>query len=548
MKMIPGAANQEATYTEQQVFRLLRDVDWGVGSGCLASLNLSEHEYKRWGEIDFLVVGQSGAIVIEVKGGQASCVDGVWRYETAAGKAVVRGESPIAQAKGAYYSIKETFLEARFGKDFVAAAPGGFCVIFASMTAAHTKQLLGGPEGPRALFGSRDDLADVEALRRFLRRVSDHWAQQGARSRHVGGWNPDDCKKVLAFLRPDFDRVPPLSLRVQKIRDERLRLTDEQYYVLDRMQHEQRLLITGGAGCGKTFLAMELLRRESLAGANVALVTGTGGLARYLRVSTGQPLARRIMSFQELEESARVRSPLSTLIVDEGQQLATPAAFSVFDQALHGGMERGQWWWFADPNRQIALDSRFDQTTNDLLKMLASFHHLLLDNCRNTMEIVEHAELVSGGRVGRARIKGRGPRVKYSQSNDGRGIRTEAATRIREWLDGSIDASSIVILIPDASHEHEAAEICQEAGLTPRPWEEVFATGQECPRSWIGVATIAEFRGLESECVVICGLDGLVTREDLQGMLYIAITRATFAVFVCASHGIRERIAPPVAS
>ena len=69
MKLIPNSPCVETTGTERRVFSLLRNVDWGGVTGfALHSLNLAEHEYQRWGEIDFLVVGTKGLIAIEVKG------------------------------------------------------------------------------------------------------------------------------------------------------------------------------------------------------------------------------------------------------------------------------------------------------------------------------------------------------------------------------------------------------------------------------------------------------------------------------------------------
>ncbi len=36
------------------------------------SVNLPEHEYKRWGEADFVVVSNAGVTLLEVKGGMVN--------------------------------------------------------------------------------------------------------------------------------------------------------------------------------------------------------------------------------------------------------------------------------------------------------------------------------------------------------------------------------------------------------------------------------------------------------------------------------------------
>jgi superfamily I DNA and RNA helicase len=67
-------------------------------------------------------------------------------------------------------------------------------------------------------------------------------------------------------------------------------LTEHQAVILDAIQLLHRVEIRGGAGSGKTFLAMEQARRLSGKGQRVALVCYSHGLASYLeRVSSNWP-------------------------------------------------------------------------------------------------------------------------------------------------------------------------------------------------------------------------------------------------------------------
>ncbi|MGV0801352.1 nuclease, partial [Mycolicibacterium elephantis] len=59
-------------------------------------------------------------------------------------------------------------------------------------------------------------------------------------------------------------------------------LTEHQAVILDAIQLLNRVEIRGGAGSGKTFLAMEQARRLSGKGQRVALVCYSHGLASYL--------------------------------------------------------------------------------------------------------------------------------------------------------------------------------------------------------------------------------------------------------------------------
>ena len=67
-------------------------------------------------------------------------------------------------------------------------------------------------------------------------------------------------------------------------------MTQHQAVILDAIQLLNRVEVRGGAGSGKTFLAMEQARRLSAKGQRVALVCYSHGLASYLeRISANWP-------------------------------------------------------------------------------------------------------------------------------------------------------------------------------------------------------------------------------------------------------------------
>jgi hypothetical protein len=84
---------------------LLAQASLGQHAFALSALNLAEHDYKRWGEIDFLIVMEDALIALEVKGGAVSCSNGTWRFEDRIGRRIEKRESPLAQAQSAYSSL-----------------------------------------------------------------------------------------------------------------------------------------------------------------------------------------------------------------------------------------------------------------------------------------------------------------------------------------------------------------------------------------------------------------------------------------------------------
>jgi hypothetical protein len=85
--MIPSVIHRETkSNAERKVFDLLENLEMEDGWTALHSLNVSEHQYKQWCELDFVIVGPEGIIVLEVKGGGVECKDGIWHFTNRIGE------------------------------------------------------------------------------------------------------------------------------------------------------------------------------------------------------------------------------------------------------------------------------------------------------------------------------------------------------------------------------------------------------------------------------------------------------------------------------
>jgi hypothetical protein len=535
MKMIPPVLPPRATGTEAAVFRLLGQVH-SPNAFALCSLNLSEHEYKKWGEIDFVVVSEEGLLVLEVKGGQVHCDRGIWRYESREHVPVERSESPMAQASSAYFELRR-HLNREVGRALTSQAPSGFGVILAKTSAsdAESRGLVGGSEMVRPLVGAREDVRDVDAFGALLSRFLGHWRSQQGES--LRNWSPTDVAAVVGALRPWFDRIAPLSIAVARVRQEQLSLTAEQYQVLDFSQTADRVLITGGAGSGKTLLAVECLRRER--SNDPLFVTGTESLARHLRAAMVDDPSR-VYSFQELAKvPAGRRQPHGCLIVDEGQQVTNAESLSLLTGWLEGGLDRGRWRWFSDPNNQVLPDARFDSEQHEFLRRL-SFPGTLTRNCRTTPQIAQVVQLLTGASIGDSTTKGQGPEVSFANSNVHSEQVLAAAAAIRKWLeDPEIAPGDIVLISPKPPAEWSIPEIAVAAKLAWRPWQPGWGASSEQRRS-LAAATVDEFRGMESPFVVLCDMDTSV--KEPAGHFYLGMTRANFGLVVLADATVVQQL------
>ena len=76
MLITPPVVHNFKSNAERKIFKMLEQLDLGKHAFALHSLNLTEHEYKRWAEIDFIIAWEEGVFALEIKGGRVSCHDG----------------------------------------------------------------------------------------------------------------------------------------------------------------------------------------------------------------------------------------------------------------------------------------------------------------------------------------------------------------------------------------------------------------------------------------------------------------------------------------
>jgi superfamily II DNA or RNA helicase len=73
-------------------------------------------------------------------------------------------------------------------------------------------------------------------------------------------------------LRPDFEVVVTRGTQIEETELQLLHLTEEQFVILDTLADNERCLVEGAAGTGKTMLALEYARRSAIAGRRTLLI------------------------------------------------------------------------------------------------------------------------------------------------------------------------------------------------------------------------------------------------------------------------------------
>jgi len=532
---------------EKKLFQYIREQlpnDWLV----LHSLGLTTHSKKIWAEIDFVLIGPTGVYCLEVKGGLVERRAGLWYFTDRYGNRDSRTEGPFEQVQSAAQSMRG-YLTERL--PWLADAAVGWGVAVPDCSLRH----ISGPDIEHHVVYELEDT--TRPFTKYIDRLAGHWksrltARRGAPPTRL---NEQRRAAVRDELRGDFVAVPSLRARIGAAKEEIYSLTVDQYRCLDELIDNERSLLRGGAGTGKTMLAIEAATRTARDGADhgqsTLLCCRSPHLARYLHQAVADFLSIRVWDLRNFMESVIREADLShelakadeddlfavflpdlcikglekldrfesfdVLIVDEAQDLMLDPFLDVFDALLRDGLKNGRWTFLYDPNQDV-----FQGIPTQGLKRLLDTTRVgqlrLTQNCRNTRPIAERTYALSG--VERCRtLKIEGPQVetKWYKNSPHQG---RLVSNIVRRLLQDLAPQDIVILSP-----YSVEDRCLREGLIDVPFPLVgLSDAAESPPA-LRFARISDFKGLESDAILLLDIDDLRSDEALYA-LYVGASRA----------------------
>jgi hypothetical protein len=557
-QMIPPMLDDSAPPGEVALFEALAGApdtgDWMV----LHGLRLSTHPTQERGEADFVVVAPGhGVLVIEVKSHKSVGRDSAGRWLLGRSKPTTR--SPFAQADSEKFAIV-AYLGKRMG---LTSTHVESCVWFTHAQAR--REFVDSIEWePWQLLDSQD-LVDVAArVIHVLAAGREHRAAAGHEWPDLVGPDGPTARRIVSELKPAMKaEIRPADLR-QARQEELVRLLAEQLLVLDSLAGNPRMLITGPAGCGKTFLALEAARLESEAGKRGLLVCYNHAIGEYLKgevsgipglsVTTvhdlmleaagAEPLALNDREFWEEELPARAWEALvdadspgvDYLIVDEVQDICRRNYLDVLDLVVRGGLRSGRCLYFGDFDDQMLYAGSEKALLDDVAGPLTVFRQRI--NCRNTPGIARVAESLGDDPEPYARYRrsddGTVPRiVGFSALDRQQGLLLESIQLLR---DEGFELHEIVVL--SRYRDASAAATATDPWLRDRLLD--VRRGGAVAKGRIRYSTIHSFKGLEAPAVILTDIT-----ESRRGryfdLLNVGITRARDRLVVLGSvEGLRQ--------
>ena len=493
---------------------------------------------KLIGEVDFLYISERGFLCIEVKGGQVLREGGKWFSIDKGGKKHDIA-NPFVQAIEAQNALKR-HIEDTYGKNSKQAKYlFGYAVIFPECRFTGK----GNDLVTEVVYDTKYKLDEFPA---YISKVYDYWENEEYEKHGVIKQKlaAADIKQAKDLLCGDFYAIPSMSLEIQTAEKQMHELTEEQFRVLEAMNYNSRFIILGAAGTGKSVLALQLARKYAAKNEKVLYLCYNANMAKYantslenhsnIKVSTFHALLMNLlddntiydMSVSEIsnyffEHGLVIKEKFSVIIIDEGQDLLNFDAFRVINELLDGGLSKGIWSIFLDPNQNIFMS---DDDCEETLNMLKNDYHAMVlplsVNCRNTKTIAEQTAVVSCTEPASIR-KLEGRKVTVKSYTDKENFIELFSKEINSLLSYGASAKDIVIL---SRYRKENSLLSDITKICKRDIVERNGVGilnNDC----LNYYTVQSFKGLESKFVFYIDVDGFKEKKDRR-YNYIAMSRA----------------------
>ena len=486
-------------------------------------------------EADLLVLWPGvGLAVIEVKGGRISLEQGRWLQSDRRGSHEL-ARSPIEQAQRAKHEILAYLNNA-------SSRPIGRSVHLAVLPYTELPGDWDVPDAPRSIT------LDATDLPRLVDRIV---AAMNTQSRDR--YQPLDAAQrdhALKMLQRTHRAIENHQLLAQEIADAGNVLTREQERAISLLRFQHRAQITGGAGSGKTHLAMIKARTLARAGARTALLSYSRGLARHFQLLASAWPAEEQPAFVGLFHDLPVHWGAETEEQFEGtaveyyeQHLPRRLAELAGDQdsselfdaiVVDEAQDFADVWWkgllpcLRDPDEGVLFVFTDEHQTvfdREGTAPITLNPFPLDDNLRNTRRIAQSFAPLTP--IEQHARMDEGEPVRFVESAAEEAV-TAADDAVEQLLEEGWEPGQIALLTTRSRHPEQKDRI-EHFGFDGY-WDEFFAAED------VFYGHVLNFKGLERP-VVVLAINGFAAPERAPGMLYVGLSRARSLLVVVGDPG-----------
>lgn len=549
-RMIPKIISESASSAEKKIFFELEKLDDNYI--VFHSLNLPDHVNKIKGEIDFVVICKYGILCLEVKGGYVERTDGMWKFTDRNGNSNKKSEGPYEQVEGNMYSLMK-YLKNKLGEhDNIVKSQFANAVVFADIENFSLRDI----EFKKEITIDKNRLENNN-IERIIKEIFKYYSERNNEIYHFyrRELSKSDLERLSRFFREDFGYVYSLSKELSDIEKQIIELTEKQKEAFRDMEDNDRIIIRGNGGTGKTLILYEEAIRKSIESKKVLFLCFNRMLVDFLnkKLQAEEEIKKNIEIYQihsylikslkdigiNIENNGEKNffekelpktflkyeyKKADVLVIDEAQDLLNYNYIDTLDLMLDKGLKNGNWYMALDPEQNL-YNSQFAEVYEYIKMEIRPTIKRLNDNCRNTKQISYQNELLTGIEQSKNEtIYGQDVRnIKYKDNEE---QRIEIKEIIKQLKGNGIDLNKVVILSKYKFEnsvfrgENFLKDICKLKFINE------FMNGEG-----VTFSTIHSFKGLEAPIIILCDVEELNKRND-QLLNYVAMSRSKELLYI----------------
>ncbi len=547
--------NQLSPDTKSDAERLLYEVFRdGLGNDytvfhSVAWQSLDGEGRPRDGEADFVIVHPTrGILVLEAKGGAIHCdpCTGYWTSTERHGR-THKIRDPFAQARYSKYTLQDQ-LQVMLNMS-QRRINVGHAVAFPDVVVG---EALLGLDKPRQIIFDATDLANLSG---WVGQALAYWRGQESQRETAPG--EEAVQVLMDLLGKAWELRPALWGEFVQEQAQLIRLTEQQYLILDVLNRQRRAAICGCAGSGKTMLAAEKASRLARQGFRVLLTCFNKHLAADLEARLKPSSNLDIVNFHALCYNLARQAGVLPVKQDDrrffDQQLpealidATDALDIRYDAVIvDEGQDFHEDWWISlqmllrDPDNGI-LYIFFDDNQRLYVRHstfpIQQPPYSLTVNCRNTQNVHQMVMRFYEAEVTPAARGPLGRPVEVISYDDPQSLRLTLQDILhRLAVDEQVPTDEIVVLTPRLLSKSRLLDGSISGGpqLTdtwpPSPGQ-VYCT------------TVYDFKGLECAVVILAGIHRWPPEwDEMVRLLYVGCSRARNYLIVLLPKNARSKV------